>query len=127
MNDSAAPFPEPTITQTTAFDFLLSKQHEIEVSVLEALLPFYSERRPDYKEFLGRDFKLLMPKVDDIALFRELMQPGIVYLHSVEKNQMAYTGLSFGTSWEVEHGLGFFLHGSRVVKVGDAETAFGSL
>jgi len=33
-----------------------------------------------------------MPKATDVAVFRELIKPGTIYLHSVEKDLMAYTG-----------------------------------
>ena len=122
----ATPCPIPTSAQTVAFDFLLKSQHAVQSAILEALLPYYNERRPDYKAFLGRDFKLLIPKATNIAVFRELISPGTIFLHPAEKAGMAYTGFLFSTCWEVEHGLGFILHGGRVVEIGDAETAFSS-
>ena len=36
---------------------------------------------------------------------------------------MAYLGLAFHCTWDEEHGAGVLLHGSRVVNVGETDTA----
>jgi hypothetical protein len=48
-------------------------------------------------------------------------------LYSVNIHQLLgdvpYIGYEFGCNWEEEHGLGVMMHGTRLVDIGDADTA----
>ena len=46
-----------------------------------------------------------------------------VNIHQVDKAGVPFIGYEFGCEWEEEHGLGVLMHGTRVVKVGLADTA----
>jgi hypothetical protein len=46
-----------------------------------------------------------------------------VKIHQVAKNGIPFIGVEMGCSWDEEHGLGFLLHGDKVVEVGGADTA----
>jgi hypothetical protein len=43
--------------------------------------------------------------------------------HDVESGALPYIGFELGCSWDDEHGLGVLMHGTRVVKIGQADTA----
>ena len=47
-----------------------------------------------------------------------------VHVHQLQKEGLPYVGYELGCRWDEEHGLGVLMHGSRVVEVGDAGTAF---
>jgi hypothetical protein len=47
-----------------------------------------------------------------------------IHVHQVSKNGQPYAGLEFECPWDEEHGLGVLMHGTRVVKIGGADTAF---
>ena len=113
----------PTAGQAAAFRYLMENQEEIKWVMLEALLLRYQEWRPDYKAFLGREFRELMPKVVAESGFRELIELTCVHVLRKEKDGMAYCGLQFWTSWETEHGLGFKMLGKELLEIGGAEAA----
>ncbi|MEV7886622.1 DUF6985 domain-containing protein [Streptomyces sp. NPDC002817] len=47
-----------------------------------------------------------------------------VYVHQVARDRVPYVGVEFSCPWDEEHGLGVLLHGTRVVGIGGADTAF---
>ncbi|NNN32053.1 hypothetical protein HLK59_17115 [Streptomyces sp. S3(2020)] len=47
-----------------------------------------------------------------------------VYVHPVSRDRVPYVGVAFSCPWDEEHGLGVLLHGTRVVDIGGADTAF---
>lgn len=47
-----------------------------------------------------------------------------VYVHQVTRDRAPYVGVEFSCPWDEEHGLGVLLHGTRVVGIGGADTAF---
>jgi hypothetical protein len=114
----------PSPAQVKAFQQLLDQQTQIRDAMLAALLAHYDEVRPDYEEFLGDEFEELMPEVTEPAEFRELIGLGNVFVLATEKDGLAYLGYELGCTWDIEHGIGFLLHGQRVVDVGGADTAF---
>lgn len=46
-----------------------------------------------------------------------------VYLHQLIHSGLPYIGYELGCTWEEEHGLGVLMHGTRLVAIGDADTA----
>lgn len=65
-----------------------------------------------------------MPDVSSGEDFRRLIGLHIVHVHQLLKEGIPYIGFEFGCTWDGEHGLGILMHGTRVVEVGDADTAF---
>lgn len=47
-----------------------------------------------------------------------------IQVHNKWRDGLAYVGLIFETAWDDGHGLGVLAHGTRVVAVGGADTAF---
>lgn len=46
-----------------------------------------------------------------------------IHIHLVKRGGVAYVGYQFNCEWDREHGLGVMMHGTRVVEVGQADTA----
>ena len=46
-----------------------------------------------------------------------------VNVHPIQHQGLPYAGFEFGCTWDDEHGLGVLMHGTRVVKIGGADTA----
>src|ERR1700733_3035369 len=65
-----------------------------------------------------------MPDVSRTEEFRQLIGLHNVHFVPLLKEGLPYVGYEFGCTWDGEHGLGVLMHGSRVVEVGDADTAF---
>ena len=47
-----------------------------------------------------------------------------VNIHQVNSDGVPYVGFEFGCEWDDEHGAGVLMHGTEVVDVGFADTAF---
>jgi hypothetical protein len=46
-----------------------------------------------------------------------------VNIHVADGGDLPYIGYELGCTWEEEHGLGVMMHGTRLVAIGDADTA----
>lgn len=54
---------------------------------------------------------------------RDLIGLTTVYVHGITIDDEPYVGFELGCLWDEEHGLGVLLCGTRVVRVGGADTA----
>jgi hypothetical protein len=99
--------------------------HEAEVSsaVLEGLLAEYPRLQQLYG-YEGAERETCMPDVSRTEEFRRLIGLHNVHFVPLLKEGLPYVGYEFGCTWDGEHGLGVLMHGSRVVEVGGADTAF---
>ena len=91
-------------------------------SLLESLLSRYPAIRR--ASFECDTEPSLVPEVADVEGFRKLIGLSSLYVHPIHKDGIPYVGYGFGCTWDVEHGLGVLVHGTRVVEVGGADTAF---
>jgi hypothetical protein len=90
-------------------------------SLLDALLAEYPAIVEQYSDFVEPD---QLPPVNSIEDFRAIIGLTTVHLHAVERLGLPYVGFELGCSWDDEHGLGVLMHGTRVVEIGGADTAF---
>jgi hypothetical protein len=115
----------PTIAQRKAYELLLSKQDSIREVILAALLNRYEGWRSEWADAMDEDeLEEVMPPVGDVQAFRKLIGLSNLHVLTVEKDGAAYIGFELGCTWDDEHGLGFMMHGDRVVKLGGADTSF---
>lgn len=70
------------------------------------------------------DFGEYFPVVIDDDELRENIGLYAINVHQVDADGVPLVGYEFGCEWEQEHGLGVLMHGTRVVDVGSADTAF---
>jgi hypothetical protein len=103
--------------------WLLDHEAELASAVLEGLLAEYPRLQRLY-DYEGAERETYMPNVSSAKDFRQLIGLQNVHVHSLLKEGIPYLGYEFGCTWDGEHGLGVLMHGSRVVEVGDASTAF---
>lgn len=99
----------------------LQHQSEMQRSLLTTLLTEYPNMRASYSSIFADE--RLMPPVEDVDAFRELMGLHCLHVHQIEKGGFPYVGFEFGCTWDGEHGLGVLMHGTRVVEIGGADTA----
>jgi hypothetical protein len=103
--------------------WLLDHEAEVACAVLEGLLAEYPRLQQTYG-YEGAEREEYMPDVSSTEDFRRMIGLHNVHVHSLLKEGIPYLGFEFGCIWDGEHGLGVLMHGSRVVEVGDAATAF---
>jgi hypothetical protein len=102
--------------------WLLDHEAEVASAVLEGLLAEYPRLQQIY-DYEGAERETYMPHVSSTEDFRRLIGLHNVHVHPL-KEGIPYLGYEFGCIWDGEHGLGVLMHGTRVVEVGGADTAF---
>lgn len=106
------------------YEYIIKNQHKIQKGILGFLLNEYASKREDYRDFLGNDFKNLMPPVNHIDEFPKLVGLSTIYFRPQIKDKIAYVGYQFYCSWDEEHGLGFATHKDETLNMGGATAAF---
>jgi hypothetical protein len=111
----------PTLAQSAAYTHLLKNQKQIQKAILLAIF----ERYPEYRASYLADYDLdetddRLPILKRHQQLKDLVGLSGVFVHTVEKDGIAYVGYEFGCDWEEEHGLGAMMHMDRVVEIGDA-------
>jgi hypothetical protein len=98
-------------------------EHEADIhaAFLAALLGHYRDVRAKYLQ--SRGDPLLAPEARTADDFKKLIGLRGINIHQIEKGGLPYVGLELGCTWDLEHGLGGLLHGTRVVEIGGADTA----
>ena len=120
-DDKGAPLTEQ---QHANVQWVLAHEAEVASAVLEGLLAEYPRLRQTYNAYEDDQREALMPDVSSTEEFRRLIGLHNVHVHSLMKEGLPYVGYEFGCTWDDEHGLGVFTHGTRVLEVGGADTAF---
>jgi hypothetical protein len=93
---------------------------EMQRSLLNGLFAAYPSLQEQYDGFVEPEEMPSIRTVDDLRLLIGLHS---VTVHQIEKDGVPYVGFEFGCTWDVEHGLGVLMHGTRVVEIGGADTA----
>lgn len=116
---------QPSVVQRKTYEVFLSQQQRIREAMLAELLGRYEAWRSTSADMMDKEeFEELMPPVSETEGFRNLIGLSNIHLLTEEMNGQAYIGFEFGCTWDDEHGLGFMMHGDRVVKLGDADSSF---
>lgn len=98
-------------------DWFLAHEEDVSRAVVAAILGWFAERRAEGGEEMG-------PAIPDAAALRRRTGLYTVNIHPITDCGPPYIGFELGCDWEEEHGLGVLMHGTRVVEVGHADTAF---
>lgn len=92
-------------------------------AILEAVFRQYPAMQESYG--YGPDEQVrFMPDISSPADLKHLLSPSSMNVHQIEKDGVPYVGYGFGCTWDVEHGLGVLIHGTRCVDLGGSDTAF---
>ncbi len=92
----------------------------VEAAAAQAVFAQYPEWQADFHEDEVAEF---MPDIKTTADLKKLMGITSINVHQISASGLAYIGIELGCTWDVEHGIGVLLHGTRVVDVGGADTA----
>ena len=111
-----------TEQERASVQWLVDHEAEVTSAVLEGLLTEYPRLQELYG-YEGTERETYMPDVSSTEDFRQMIGLHEVHVHQVLKGGLPYVGFEFGCIWDGEHGLGVLMHGTRVVEVGDAQTA----
>lgn len=107
------------------FEYLKNNQKQILKSILEKIFSEYKNLQEQYG-YDEYDKPEYMPDIDSTAELKDLIDLLRVYILNVEKNNLCYIGFEFACKWDDEHGLGFMTHETKIVEMGDMDSAFCS-
>ncbi len=106
--------------EVDAVQWLADHEADVTAAVLGALLAAYPAIREEFAEFVEPD---LMPDVETVDDLRPLLRLRSVGVHDLFVGGVPYLGFELDCFWDEEHGAGVLVHGTRVVRVGGADTA----
>jgi hypothetical protein len=115
--------PAITIEHVNAYEYLTTHSQEVYNAILTRLLAEYKNLQIEYG-YDEDDAKEIMPDIDNVEQFKNLIGLSQIHLLNVSKDNIAYVGYEFGCSWDDEHGLGFMTHKDRIIDFGGADTSF---
>lgn len=117
--------PGITADHINAYHYLLTHSERISGILLNHLLSEYKSLQADYAyDYDEADLKAVMPDVETIEQFKDLIGLSQVHIMYVARDGCSYVGYQFGCSWEEEHGLGFMTHRDRIVAFGGVDMSF---
>lgn len=115
--------PSITLDHVNAYNYLNSHSEQVYKAILTRLLSEYKNLQADYG-YDEDDAKEIMPDVNGVDQFKNLIGLSQIHLMNVSKDGFAYVGYEFGCKWDDEHGLGFMTHKDRIIDFGGADTSF---
>lgn len=111
-----------TDSEMSSVRWVIEHEASISSALLASLLKEYPSLQNEYG-YSGEEKAELMPDINSVEDFRNLIGLHAVNIHQVQKDGIPYAGFEFGCTWDEEHGLGVLMHGTRTVKIGGADTA----
>jgi hypothetical protein len=111
------------ITEMELINWFILHQSQVIESTTSTLFSNYASIRDSYIEECGEEMAGYFPEVKEVSDIKNVVGIVSVNIHQVTKDNIPYIGLEMGCNWEEEHGIGFLLHGSKIVEAGDADTA----
>ncbi len=114
----------PTPAQSAAYTHLLKNQKQIQKAILLDLFERYPAYRTAYLAgYCLEETSDELPILKRHQQLKDLVGLSSLFVHTVEKDGIAYVGYEFGCDWDEEHGFGAMMHMDRVVEIGDSAVA----
>lgn len=96
---------------------------QVAPAVIDAVYRQYPSMQPEFG-YEAEEQARFMPDLRSSSDLKRLISPSALYVHQIEKDGRPYVGYAFGCTWDIEHGLGVLMHGTRCVEVGGTDTSF---
>ncbi|MEO0477807.1 MAG: hypothetical protein AAF085_17840 [Planctomycetota bacterium] len=114
----------PSDQQITAWQNLCQYKPTVQLAVLQATFEYYQKMRPQYAK-AGPEWIANMPELERPDQLTDRIGLNTVNLSWPYDEQPVRVGLSFGCTWEREHGIGVVLVDNKVIDIGGADCALG--
>jgi len=118
--------PDPRVSQLNTIEFISQNAEIIKTSLLTSLPEYYGDVKGTFG-ISDSDQNPDFPDVKSISRFSELFSVNRVYILCAEKDDFAYYSLEGGCTWDEEHGIGFIVHKSRILCIGQADILYDSM
>ena len=112
-----------TSAEMELINWFISNQSQVIESITNTLFSNYSAIKDSCIEECGEEMAEYFPEVKDVSDIKNVVGIVSVNIHQVSKDNIPYIGVEMGCNWEEEHGIGFLLHGNKIVEAGGADTA----
>lgn len=111
-----------TAEELALVQWFIDNELMVSATVKKAILAGYAElqRSFDFEPDEAADY---MPNAVTEEDFKPLIGLYAVNVHQLSKDGVPYLGFEFGCTWDDEHGLGVLMHGTRLIELGDGDTA----
>lgn len=110
-------------SEVKLINWFISHQSQVIESITNMIFYNYAFIRDGYIEECGEKMAEYFPEVKDVSDIKNVVGIVSVNIHQVSKGSIPYIGVEMGCDWEKEHGIGFLLHGNKIVEAGGADTA----
>lgn len=94
-----------------------SVSEQVKLALIQWCSPYSQERANEF------DFDDDFPAIANEDDLKRNVGLYAVNIHQVNSDGVPYVGYEFGCEWDDEHGAGVLMHGTKVVRVGLADTA----
>jgi hypothetical protein len=109
----------PSASQEFAFTQFVGNQSSVCTIVLGAIYDLYQSDCTVWRTGDNAYSRIAVPSIDSPDGLKRLIRlAGFHVLHQ-SRDGCALIGFSFNCSWDVEHGLGGVVHGSRLIEIAD--------
>ncbi len=110
--------------ETELVKWVIDHQAAVHDAMLEKLFVEYPAMREQALDWFDKDeAKRVLPKVRFPEQLKDLVGISSINVHQIEQDGKPFVGVELGCTWEVEHGVGILLHGSKPLEIGGADTA----
>jgi hypothetical protein len=103
--------------------WLIENEAGVSEAVKTAVFREYPRLVAEYG-YTADEGAVLMPAIAGPNDLGALIGLYAVNVHQIRNGKVPYLGFELGCTWDDEHGLGVLTHGTRVIEVGGADTAF---
>jgi hypothetical protein len=106
-------------------EWVVVNQNAIHDAMLKAIYKEYPKLKENYREYGFNEsaLKTLFPDVGSPSDIKKTVGVSNLFVHNILSKGEPFIGVELGCPWDEEHGLGVLLHGSKVLEVGQADTA----
>ena len=109
----------PTAAQERAFVQFLENQELVCTTVVKAIFDYYRREREMWCTGHAASDEILVPEVQSPDDLKRLIRLRKLRVLDLSKDGCSLIGFTFHCCWDIEHGLGVLVHGTRVVDVGE--------
>ena len=116
---------QPSPPQERAFLQFLEDQEPICAKVVDAIFDRYRREREMWRTGDEAADEIVVPDVRSPDDLKRLIRLQELRVLASSKDGCSLIGFCFHCCWDIEHGLGVLVHGTRVVEVGENDITWG--
>jgi hypothetical protein len=109
----------PSVSQERALLQFVHNQQLLCPVIIDAIFDYYRSHRENWRTGDESLDDITVPPVQSPDDLRRLIRLDSLFVLDMSRDDLPLIGLCFACSWDIEHGLGVLIHGTRLVEVGE--------